>query len=439
MTVVGAQRRADLVLPARAAIAEYIPALLELCGTVDDDATFPAVWSLAPAAARPFAPTATLAESGVTDGATLYLRDAAAGELDEPVVTDLAELVEAANRRGLRWDARLRALLALLLGLGLTVAGLIVLAAQSSPPAPAGLGAVAAGIAGALLARRAVSRGWPLPGPIPVILALAAIPLFAVGAAFLPAIRISPATVSAGLAIAVTLGAAVARFALPNLATTFALAASLLALPVGVVLALLELPAPRAAAVVVLIALGLIYVAPQLSGQLVASMSPLSGNNAIETMVARGRAVLLGLVVIGGLTVTGAATVLTVDGGPFSIALAASASAILVLRSGGLAVVPAALAALFSGVAGLVLTAVLSGATLAGWGPPAVAVAGLIAAGVGLSGTFRAAEEELVDALPEERSAVVRMAGTLLVAACLPLALGVFGVFGTLMDAGGRM
>ncbi|MFD1277710.1 EsaB/YukD family protein [Streptomyces kaempferi] len=128
MTVVGARRRVDLAVPTDAAIAEYTPTLLKLVGEGEIEDTFPPVWSLAPASAPPFAPETSLRECGVVDGATLYLRDAAVGEFDEPVIVDLEESVEQADEDVTAWGWRLRAYTTLVLAVLSIVGGFATLA-----------------------------------------------------------------------------------------------------------------------------------------------------------------------------------------------------------------------------------------------------------------------------------------------------------------------
>src|ERR1700722_19642994 len=102
VTVVGETRRVDLAVPAQAPIAEFISTLAGLCAQ-DDDAAFPAVWSLAVPGRAPFPLHASLDQAGVLDGQVLYLRDLAAGEANEPVVLDIAEAVEEATDELGRW------------------------------------------------------------------------------------------------------------------------------------------------------------------------------------------------------------------------------------------------------------------------------------------------------------------------------------------------
>jgi len=127
VTVVGAHRRVDLVVPAGAAIAEYAPNLLVWCGQMEFDNTFPPAWSLALPGAAPFPPEASLAEVGVVDGATLYLRDAAAGEFDEPRIIELEDLVAEANKAEVSWSERYRAYSMVGLGVLALLVGFVAL------------------------------------------------------------------------------------------------------------------------------------------------------------------------------------------------------------------------------------------------------------------------------------------------------------------------
>ncbi|BCY11911.1 EsaB/YukD family protein [Actinoplanes sp. L3-i22] len=454
VTVVGARRRVDLTVPARAAIAEYSARLLDLCGTEEDDGALPPVWSLAPAGIRPYPPSASLAEAGVADGAVLYLRDHAAGELDEPSITDIVELVDTASRSRRGWDARLGAGVMLTSGLGALVAGLAALSAGRAPAPLFLLVALAAGVASAVLARRADRRAWPLPGFAVTALALAAVPLLALAPTFLPATRTNPGTALIGLGCGAVLGALTARLALPRLITTVLVAGGLLALSATVMLVLTHAGRNDAAAAVALLALGLLELAPSLAGHLVASAEPpagRTGTDEIEALVGRGRLVLAGIVLGCGAVLVGCVVLLALSGDPYAIAMATALGLILLLRAGRLIVVPARLGMLLAGGAALVATALLGGDDLAGrlglagsaaaaGGPLLAVVTGLSVAGSGLAGAFRAAAEGAdADELANEPAGWTGTVAGLLTTLCVPLALGVFGVFALLFAAGGRM
>ncbi|WP_405426175.1 EsaB/YukD family protein [Streptomyces erythrochromogenes] len=153
VTVVGERRRVDLALPAQAPIAEYAPRLAALCGQPESEA-MPPVWSLAESGGLPMAPGDSLAGAGITDGATLYLRDHRDGEWGELTVTDLDEQVTAARADSGLWSARRRAQAVLGAGLLVTVAAAGWLGAHraAGPAVPL---FVFAALASALLARYA--------------------------------------------------------------------------------------------------------------------------------------------------------------------------------------------------------------------------------------------------------------------------------------------
>ncbi|MEV6348667.1 EsaB/YukD family protein [Actinoplanes sp. NPDC051851] len=457
VTVIGARRRADLAVPARAAIAEYTARLLDLCGTEETDGALPPVWSLAPAGVRPYPPSASLMDAGVGDGAVLYLRDFAAGDLDEPTVTDIVELVETATRARPAWTARLGAAVLLIAGLATLVAGLAGYAAIAGPPPVLAPFALAAAIASALLARRATARDWPLPGPAITALALAAVPLLALAPAFLPATRVAPGTLLIGLGCGAVLGAITARLVLPRLITTLTVALCLATLTVTVGLVLVHAGPAEAAAAVALVVLALLEFVPLLSGYLSAAAEPWSGAapatpatpaEEVDALVGRGRRVLAGLTVLCGAVLVACAVLLAASGGPFAVALAAALGAILLLRAVRITVVPARLAVTVAGAVGLTAVLLLAGRDLAGWlrlpgaaaaafGPLVVVVVAVALAASGMTGAFRAAGDAALDDDPaDEPPGWTGTVAGLLSTLCVPLALGVFGVVGALFDAG---
>lgn len=178
ITVVGKRRRVDLAVPARAPIAEYLPALTRMCGQESDE-TLPAAWSLAPAGDRPFPPSISLLEAQVVDGATLYLRDLVEGETDGPLITELEDMVSEVGDQGERWNSRHRALTIAGIGAGGLVASLaaLVLSAPDSPLT--GFVAIVSGFALAFIAGIATRRGWPVPERLRLAVALAACPVLA--------------------------------------------------------------------------------------------------------------------------------------------------------------------------------------------------------------------------------------------------------------------
>ncbi|MDH2393571.1 type VII secretion integral membrane protein EccD [Streptomyces sp. HNM0663] len=441
ITVVGARRRVDLAVPARAAIAEYAPSLVRLTGQEQKDETFPAVWSLALPGARPLSPGASLTESGVADGATLYLRDVAAGEFDEPLITDLDELVGEANEEGLRWDTRHRALTLLFLGLGGTAGALgwFVGLAVDGPRFPlVGPAALLAGFGVALLAWHATRRAWPLALPTRLGVALSAVPLLAVGTVLLPtAMDTTPRTVIAASAGALA-GALAARLAVNHVVTLTALVVTAVLLPTAGLLSGFGASSAESAAVVAVLAMGSLSVAPTVSGRLVALSAPpeedAATGEAIPALVRRGRRVLAGLTQLLSAVLIAALTLLATSDDAYGLVLAVSVSGVLLLRAGQLKITAAVLPVVVAGTTGLLAVAISTPGKLGApdWAGP---LAGLLAGPVMLAAG-------LIRAFPEgesigERPAWISGLSSTLALAAVPLAVGVFGVFGKLMEMGG--
>ena len=456
VTVVGVRRQVDLAVPAHAAIAEYSARLLDLCGTEPDEGALPAVWSLAAAGVRPYPPSHSLVQSGVAEGTVLYLRDYAAGELDDPLVTDIVELVDAASKSRRAWDARLAAATMLVSGLVALAAGLAAFAAVAHPPVALAAAALAGGVVAALLARRAAARAWPLPGPALLALALTPVPLFALAPVFLAPIRTNGATIVIGVVCGAVAGAVTARAVLPRLVTTVTVALTLIVLPVPVGLALAGTGVASSSAVVALLALGLLEFAPAVSGHLVASTesadSPVFASPAaeVDSRVRQGRLVLCVITVFCCAVLTACVVLLAGSHDAYAVALAVTLGLTLLLRSARLTVLPARLSVVVAGAGGLTAVVLLAGAGPAraaglppplatGVGPLLVAAVGVGLAGAGLAKAFRAADETAADDPGDEPPGWIGALATLFTTACVPLTLGVFGVFELLFNAGGRM
>ncbi len=163
LTVVGATRRATLVIPSDETLGSLVPRLVELL----DERVAPVArpLTLLRSTGEQLDPTATAAEQGVADGEVLRLL-----RLDEapppPEVSDVTDAVSDAlgSRAGL-WDARARLVVgavgvgALTLAAGTTALGAPGLAAV---PAVAWLVCVLGGLGIALAGARAVA--WTLLG-----------------------------------------------------------------------------------------------------------------------------------------------------------------------------------------------------------------------------------------------------------------------------------
>ncbi|MGW2836601.1 type VII secretion integral membrane protein EccD [Streptomyces sp. NPDC001493] len=444
VTVVGARRRVDLAVPAESAIAEYTPALLGLVGQVEFDETFPPVWSLALPGAAPFAPETSLRECGVVDGTTLYLRDAAAGESDEPVVTDLEETVEQAGRDSSAWDRRSRAYTTLVLGVLALIAGFFTLAwpgGRGGAAPVTGAAAVLVALGLVALVRQATRQGWSLPAGLRLIMALSAVPLLAVAGATLPSTS-STGSVLVALSAGAVLGALAGLFAVRHATTLAAVAITGLALLLTVCLTAGGATSLEASAVVGVVVPAVLGAAPRLSGHFAVLAGPdvagpetgadADDEAAVLNLVERGRRLLTGINLLASAVAAGCMVVLGSSSRPFAVALAGCLGLALVLRAGRLTMAPAVVPVVAAGTAGLGVTLVRAPATFGapGWtGPAALLFVAVLALAVGLGRAFR------VDGADERPSWIDPLAGFLMVT-CVPLAVGVFGVYSTLMDSG---
>ncbi|MGY5122285.1 EsaB/YukD family protein [Streptomyces sp. 900105755] len=275
ITVVGERRRVDLAVPAGAPIVSYADTLARLCDQQESD-IMPAAWTLGAATGSAFAPEWSLSELGVTDGQVLYLRDATADELDDPVVHDVAERVADVSGGALdrRWDARSRTYTLTALALGWLVATLFVLAVRHRPGAGVLLDlGLAAGLALPVVAWVAAERTWPVPAALRMTMALCAVPALALGAwsaALGRGVRqlglggvMTPAGLAvAALALGALLGAFLAAVAAPAVTTSATLFTAAVAAVLGVGLAALRADGVQAASVAAVAAFALLTVVP---------------------------------------------------------------------------------------------------------------------------------------------------------------------------------
>ncbi|NUQ97853.1 MAG: hypothetical protein HOY79_15300 [Streptomyces sp.] len=275
ITVVGERRKADLAVPAGAPIVSYAHTLARLCEQDEAD-IMPAAWTLGTATGSAFAPEWSLSELGITDGQVLYLRDAAADELDDPVVEDVAVRVAEASQGGLdrRWDVRSRTYTLMALALGWLVATLFVLAVGQR----SGTGLLlalspAAGLALPVLAWVAMERHWSVPAGLRMTLALCAVPALALGAwsvvsAYgvrglgLEGVMTRTGLAVAAVAVGALLGAFFASVAAPSVTTSATLFTTVLAVVPCLGLASLRADAVQAACVVAVVAFALLTVVP---------------------------------------------------------------------------------------------------------------------------------------------------------------------------------
>ncbi|MFJ3756475.1 type VII secretion integral membrane protein EccD [Streptomyces sp. NPDC090080] len=439
VTVVGTRRQVDLAVPTDAAIAEYTPALLTLVGQAEIDDTFPPVWSLALPGAPPFAPEASLRECGVVDGATLYLRDAALGEFDEPVVVDLEESVEQADGEATAWEWRLRAHATLVLSVSSLVFGFVVLAWTEPGFSATGAGAMVAAFALALLAWHATRQRWSLPLGVRLFTAYAAVPLLAVAAASLPVAMQSTGAMLTALSAGAVFGSIAGLLAIRHATTLMAVAITGLTLLLTVCLTLGDATMVEAAAVVAVTVTAVLGGAPKISGH----FAVLAGTPGMNTeaygdeadvlhLVRRGQRLLVGTNMLGSLVVAASLVVLGTADQAFAVALAGCLGVALVLRAGRLTMAASVLPMVVAGTAGLVATLVRAPGNFGAphWtGPVALLGVSVLALGFGLSRAFHSEAAR-------ERPAWIDPVSTLLLVVGVPLAVGVFGVYASFMNAG---
>lgn len=441
ITVVGGRRRVDLAVPARAPIAEYVADLGRLCGQETDE-TLPAAWSLAPAGGRPYPLTTSLLEAQVVDGATLYLRDVLEGEADGPLVTDIEEIVEEESGRWDRWSSRHRAMTLIGLGLAGLLAALAALILRAPGDPLAALVAIFAGCVLILVAGAAVRGGWKPPGPLRVAVALSACPALGLAGHALAATGGVGAAV-AGATVGAAVGAVAAVIAVPHEASFVVGLAAAVALPVAIVLAWVDARPVESAALVGVVALMALGTAPTLAGRLV-TLVPAWVNapapDPVEEIAAsmrRGRRVLITLALLSCLAAAGSLPVLAASDDWWAVALALCLSLALMAQAGQSAVPVAIMPAIAAGAVGLFALAIEVPGLLLDAGPltPALAVCGVAAAVLAIGFALAAQPERT----PDERPSWIVSWGVLLSVLSVPLAVGVFGVFGYLVDLGGRL
>jgi len=443
VTVVGGRQRVNLAVPAKAPIYEYVMTIARLCGETDND-SLPAVWSLATTGSAPLPLDSSLDAAGITDGHVLYLRDAAAGEADEPVVLDIDEAVAEASQQFSRWawTPRARAMTELGLG-GAWLTGTLIAVAVLSGQLPAGgprlvsaMG-VAAGIISGILAAVARQRDWPMPTPLRLGLALSVVPEFAVAGAELTGHSAAPPAIALAAAAGAALGALFALAAAPGTATAGLVAVAAAGLVVAGCLMALHATGIECAATVAVAALGLSSLAPGLAARLVAAFPLGQRTNApgvtadvrrAHTLLAVWQSVLCAVEVVVLAWLAGSAQA-------FALALACCVSLALLLGASRYRQVADVLPGTVAGAAGL-LAAILELPTRLGgpwWAGPAACLAvGLVLVAAGSTGLFRAGERPGWPRWFTPVSAAARIVS-------VPLLVGVFGVFGHLLAVGGRL
>lgn len=158
LTVLAPRRRVDVALPADVSVAELVPMLLELVGEPVGDRWRPLPWRLTGAVGGLLPAGATLAELGVPDGELLRLAPAGTPP-PAPVFDDPIDALASSAGRAGPGDRRFAAVA--LLVLATAAAGLLV--TTGPDPLPASLAAGAAAVAALARAAWLVRPAPPSP------------------------------------------------------------------------------------------------------------------------------------------------------------------------------------------------------------------------------------------------------------------------------------
>ncbi|MGH4006984.1 MAG: type VII secretion integral membrane protein EccD [Pseudonocardiaceae bacterium] len=440
MTVVAPRTRMDLALPSDVAVADLLPMVLEMAGeTAADGGSGHGGWCLAKLGGEAIDPDRPLGSSGVVDGDLLQLRrrcDSPPLPLFDDVVEAIAVSAPDSYRPWTQDTARI---------LGMVAAGLALLAgAVALLRAGPGLGVAVVAGSGAmvvLIAGAAIARvyGEIRPG---VLLAAGSVAL-----GFVSGLYIVPGSLHAeNFLLACTLAlvlAIVSIMVLGDGITPFVASATAAALGGLAFLAasLVDGPAAGIAAGAAAVALGGISALPRLTIQLSRLPMPqvpgsaqdlqkdsgLPDYSVIERRAGLAHEYMTGMI-IGSGAVAAVGAVLAAAGGGLGIVLGAVVAAVLLLRARSYANGRQAIALLASGmvavaglVSGLLATAGQSALLLAVFGGLLVLAAFALVAGI---------------MLPRRRfSPVLRrsmdVVEATLIAAVLPLALGVMDLYNT--------
>jgi WXG100 protein secretion system (Wss), protein YukD len=455
VTVVGARKRVDVALPSAAPIGEYSAGLASLCGQ-ERPGALPPAWSLALAGSAPLPLHASLADSGVSDGQLLYLRDLARDPGTEPAVADAEELIageaEDQRRRGLP-----RALVVMSFGLAWLAATAGFVWWRHGPALiPTAVTLIAAGL---LL----IGTGWALaqrrtlaPAPLCVLASLTSVPCLAAAGALLAQAVAGHSMWWVGVICGANAAVLMSLAATPEAVVILVglqLAVALLIAPLLVAVHANGVQAAAATVVATLSMLGLAKLAAALvtvwSQRLPRDDRALA--HAATAMLVRTRRLLAVLVAGPALALSVALPVLALSRNGFGLALAGVASVALLVRAQQAGFTGELLPVGGAGLVGLfaVLVAVAEKIWTAWLAVTLVlTVAGLVLVACGVVGAIRRPGGEPVPDMPAgfppgagrpDRRRFVDIIGMLCVVASVSLALGVFGVFHELMGMGRAM
>lgn len=443
VTVVAPRTRIDVALPADVAVADLLPALLQMAReTSPDGGARHGGWCLAKIGQAPLEGTRTLTGLGVLDGELLQLRkrsEASPAPLFDDVIDAVALSTPSSYRPWTERTARILGAVAAVLALAAATAALYL-------AGPGLLEAVVGGMTAVLLVTVAavLSRVYQDPAAA-VVLAAGALPLAFVGGLF--AVPDGPGRPNLLLACVVVVVVAAAAVGLLGAGvTTFSAAGSagLLGAGAALVATLVAHPAPGIGAGLAAAALVLLSAAPRLTILLARLPLPAVPTTTkeldeddtaefaefvtIERQAALGHSYLTGMVVgFGGTAAIGG--LLAAPAGTMGLLLALTVAAVLMLRARTYANGVQAVALLLAGMA-------TAGGVVVGWMVTAddqTRVLWIFGTGVVLA----AVALVLGVVFPQRRFSPplrrsVEIIEAVLIAAVLPLGLGVMDLYATM-------
>ncbi len=436
--MVAPRTRIDLALPSDVAVASLLPMVLEMAGeSTADGGSRHGGWCLARLGGEAIDPDRPLSSLGVVDGDLLQLRrrsDNPPPPLFDDVVEAIAVSTPDSYRPWTEHTARTLGMVAGGLALLTGAVALLLAGPGHGVAAAAGGGAVVTLVAGAVIARvyDETSTG--------VLVAAGSLPL-----GFVSGLYVVPGNVHAeNLVLACTLALVLAVASIMVLGdgiTPFVASATAAALGALAFLAasLVDRPDAGIAAAAAAVALGGISALPRLTIQLSRLPMPQIPGNAqdlqqdpgfpdyttIERRAGLAHQYMTGMIIGSGAVAAAGAVVASTDGA-LGIVLAVVVAAVLLLRARSYANGSQAIALLVSGMAavagllvGLMATAGQSGSLLAVFvGLLALATLALILGVVLPRRRFSPVLRQSVD-----------VAEAVLIAAVLPLALGVLDLY----------
>jgi hypothetical protein len=460
VTVIGTSVRADVAVPALVPIGEYAHVLAESFQEPETD-VLPAAWSLKAAGGAPIPPHASLESAGVIDGQLLYLCDLTDGEYDEPLVLEVDECVASTiDRIGDRqWTPRVAVTVTLIMSvLWLVAAAASWLIARPADRTAAGFLSLLAALALAVAAWLGQAERFGLTRVLRLVLAIGAVLCLSVtgwyagldaSGGHLASGR-SLAAAMIGLAVGLVAGALAAMSAIPGIETLALAALTVVVSPAICLLVLFGATAREVTAITAVAGYWLIALSPGLAVRLAATWEQVSRAEDTRHAVVWARGLTLTGTFIGAAGTAISLVLMAGAGDVFDIALVGVLCCGLLLRSATCRLLIEAVPIVAAGLLGLFSLAVRA-PRFSGHGGliPALAESGLGLAMLGLAviGTTLCSAQDreasvrrrpagqLAVAASKPRTAT-RVALTLCSIAALPLLLGTFGVYASVVSLG---